>query len=99
NHASSQGGGIFSTGILTITGSTLSGNSASSGGGLVGLDEGLPGAPGATIVTSTLSGNTARGEGGGIFEEIGRYLNVIDSTISGNTADSGAGGIKDSAGM
>jgi parallel beta-helix repeat protein len=86
------GGGIYNFGgTLTVTDSTLSGNTASSGGGIANS-----GAGGTLTVTGcTLSGNTA-GIGGGILNvfttQIGT-LTVTDSTLSGNSATVGGGGI------
>jgi len=48
------GGGISNTGTLTLTRSTVSGNSASRGGGI--FNEGM-----ATLTNSTISGNTDDG--------------------------------------
>jgi hypothetical protein len=90
--SSNAGGGIdASSGTLTLTGTTVSGNSAVGGGGI---------APGGTtsIVRSTVSGNvsTGIGAGGGILNS--GTLTVTNSTISGNTAGAGGGGGMASAG-
>jgi hypothetical protein len=84
-----QGAGLYNGGTLTVTGSTLSGNTAGDGGG--GIYNG-----GTLMVTgSTLSGNTASNPGGGIYN--GGTLTVSTSTLSGNTAGDG-GGIFDGTG-
>jgi len=79
-------GGIYNQGgILTISNSTISGNSASNWGG--GIFNGGT----LTITNSTVSGNQAGGfvetnypgVGGGIN---GGAITIINSTISGNTA-------------
>jgi hypothetical protein len=83
-------GGIENFGMLMVTNSTISGNSASSTGGSTG--GGIENETGTLIVTnSTISGNSASstgfggGSGGGI-DNFGGTLIVTNSTISGNTA-------------
>jgi CSLREA domain-containing protein len=82
------GGGIFNNGgTLTITGSTISGNSANQGGGIYNFEGTL------TITGSTISGNSAS-FGGGVFSnllagEVG--TTITNSTISGNSASEGGG--------
>jgi CSLREA domain-containing protein len=80
-----DGGGIASEGTLTLTSSTLSGNSASGeGGGILGNGT-------VTITNSTFSGNSAINAGGGIFNT--GTMTVTNSTISGNSAINAGGGI------
>jgi uncharacterized repeat protein (TIGR01451 family) len=82
------GGGLFneSTGNVQITNSTISGNTAFSGGGIFNLGP-------MVIRDSTISGNTAQGgEGGGIDSEGGPF-HLINSTLSGNSADTDGGGL------
>ncbi len=91
-----NGGVIFNNfGTLTITDSTISGNSvsstiAASGGGIFNSGGGV------TIVNSTLSGNSAVGpggnsdSGGGIFSNVGTVA-LVNSTIAGNSGDLGGG--------
>jgi predicted outer membrane repeat protein len=76
------GGGINNAGTLTLTNSTVSGNTASGlGGGIMNL--------GTLIITSsTITGNTATA-GGGIRND--GTLTITSSTISGNTAFVGGG--------
>jgi predicted outer membrane repeat protein len=73
--------------MLTVSNSTLSGNSADDGGGI--YNQGT-----LTVSTSTLSGNIATGYygGGGIYN--GGRLTVSNSTLSGNSAtySNGSGG-------
>ena len=57
-----RGGGICNGGTLTISDSTISGNSAGCGGGGIYNEDTL------TIRASTISGNTAS-EGGGIYSD------------------------------
>ncbi len=79
-------GGIFNNNsILTISNSTISGNTATSNGG------GIDNAGGTlTISNSTVSGNTATGSGGGISNS--GMLTLTNSTVSNNTATNGNGG-------
>ena len=80
-----DGGGINNQGTLTLTDSTVSGNTATGpyayGGGIGSYGP-------LTLINSTVSGNTA-GDGGGIWHE--GTLTLTDSTVSGNTADHGGG--------
>src|SRR5262249_58283058 len=79
------------SGLLTVSGSTLSGNSAGSGGGIYNN--------GALVVSScTLSGNSATGFTIGTFHIVGQggaIANVWDTTtvrdsfFSGNSAEVG----------
>jgi len=79
------GGAIYSSGTLTITNSTISGNrSYLAGGGIAGGT--------LTITNSTISGNITSsqhdgqlyGRGGGIYADGG--LQIRNSTVSGNSA-------------
>ncbi len=65
---------------------TISGGSATSGGG-IDNDGNL------TISDSVISNNMATGDGGGIENEGGDSLTISDSAISGNTAGGSGGGI------
>ena len=79
----SGGGGILNHGTLTVSGGTLSGNSAAQGGGI--FNDGT-----LTVSNSTLTGNSAS-YGGGINNQ--GTLTVSGSTLSGNVATSAGGGI------
>ena len=83
----SAGGAIDNLGTLTLTDSTVSGNTAEYGGGI--LNDGD-----LTLVNSTVSGNTAAQSGGGIanFNDPGDTAKIENSTIAGNTASGGTGG-------
>ena len=91
NVATQLGGAIFSLGLvssglsgtLNLIDSTLSGNSASAGGGLYVQNKTV------NIVNSTLSGNSG-GNGGGINCQRSA-MNIINSTIAGNTSPVGGG--------
>jgi hypothetical protein len=84
------GGGIFNSGTLTLTESTVSGNTAvADGGGILNSFGTL------TLQESTVSGNTAGGNigsGGGIANENGGTVTLTESTVSGNTVSRGGGG-------
>jgi hypothetical protein len=75
------GGGIFNGGTLTLTESTVSGNTAFVGGGITNVGT-------LTLTESTVSGNIAF-LGGGITN-VGT-LTLRESTVSGNTASVGGG--------
>ena len=77
-----NGGGIYSSGTLTVINSTLVRNLAGSGGGIY-CDYGR-----LTVADSTLAGNSA-GRGGGIYSS--GTLTVTNSTFSGNSATYGGG--------
>ena len=88
------GGGILNYGTTTVTGSSVSDNTASFGGGILAWYGATT-----TVTDSTLSGNNAinagQGNGGGIYNADGT-LTVTGSTLSGNSAtsaDGGGGGI------
>jgi hypothetical protein len=101
-----DGGGIFSSGTLTVTHSTLRNNTATGGGGGIGIGPGGPGEGGGifssgalTVTHSTLSDNAAAGGSarpvqGGSGSGGGIFssgtLIVTHSTLSDNTA-AGAG--------
>ncbi|GAX41034.1 hypothetical protein NIES4075_20020 [Tolypothrix sp. NIES-4075] len=86
NGKANQGGGIYNGGTLTLTNSTLAGNSASAGGGGIFNNNGI-----LTLTNSTLAGNSASGGGGGIYNDDGT-LKLTNSTLAGNSTNSGGGG-------
>jgi CSLREA domain-containing protein len=75
------GGGILNAGALTVTNTTISGNSVSTIGG------GIYNAGILTLTNSTISGNTAI-EAGGVYNNIGP-LTITNSTFSGNSSTGG----------
>jgi len=89
---SSNGGGIYNSGVLTVTNCTVAGNTAGYSGGGIFNEYGT-----LAIASSTISGNSANG-GGGIYST--GYLTVTNSTISGNNggAYSSGGGIQNHGG-
>jgi hypothetical protein len=82
-----SGGGIYNNGTLTVSNSTVSGNSSQLGGNGGG---GIYNAGSLTIINSTVSGNTTI-NGGGIYNS--GTLTVTNSTVSGNAAGALGGGI------
>jgi hypothetical protein len=91
---STVGGGIdnfgagtsLDPGVVTLTNSTVSGNTAGRGGAINNTGSGSM-----TISNTTISDNVTYGDGaGGIFNSA--RLTVRSSTISGNSANSGYGG-------
>ena len=86
------GGGIMNVfGTLTVTNSTVSGNSAAINGGGIYVDNGT-----ATVTNSTLSGNTAD-FGGGLDSYLG-MVTVTSCTISENWANNSGGGLRNLSG-
>ena len=86
------GGGILNdnSGILTITNSTISGNSADyspGGGGLMNVCGGS-----VSIQNSVIAGNTAQSSGGGGGISNCGTMTIDASTISNNNANSSPGG-------
>ena len=77
------GGGIYSSGSPTITGNTISNNSANYGGGGIRSDYGSP-----TITGNTISNNSAD-NGGGIYSD--GSATITGNTITDNSARGGGG--------
>jgi hypothetical protein len=96
---SGGGAGIWNTGALTVTDSTISNNTSPAGNTTsdVSYGGGIANYGGAaTITRCTLAGNSAS-EGGGIYSSRtpgGGSLTVSSSTISGNSTLDGGGGIQ-----
>ena len=94
NSFDASGGAFFNLGTLTVSGCTLSSNSAGTpdqasgdGGGIGNLGGGK-----LTVTGCTLSGNFAAVDGGGIFNEAGSNATVQSTTLSGNSAGADDGG-------
>ena len=80
---------ITAPAALTMSGCTISGNTAgSAGGGITNLSVDDP----AKLTVCTISGNTAGGSGGGIDNYHGT-LYLYGGTVSGNSANGDGGGI------
>ncbi len=88
NTTGGSAGGIFNSGTLTLTNSTISGNTAAQGGGIENRGT-------LTLTNSTVTGNMSLAGGGGILNLSGT-LTLTNSTVSGNTADGAGGGISNS---
>jgi predicted outer membrane repeat protein len=79
-----QGGGL----TVTVADAAISGNNASTGGGIsVGNLTSL------TVRRTLIDGNTAGGQGGGIYVTPGSPLVLEDSAVSGNVAGQAGGGL------
>jgi CSLREA domain-containing protein len=94
------GGGIGAFGkmTLTISDSTISGNTANDGAGIASGNAGGSDMATVTITKSTISGNTAARKGGGVgagggFGATSGTMTIANSTISGNTAADRAGAL------
>ena len=87
------GGGILNTGTLTVTSSSISGNTAFTGGGI--LNNGT-----LTVTNSSISGNSSTGTtnngGGGIYST--GSISVANSSVSGNTSGFDGGGVNQNSG-
>ena len=92
NGLEDTGGGIENGGVLTVTHSIVSGNTARRRGAGIRNRAGT-----LTIVNSSISGNIAGDRGSGIWNEAGT-LSITGSTISGNIAADRGGGILNEAG-
>ncbi|MEH1948193.1 MAG: hypothetical protein V7K77_14755 [Nostoc sp.] len=94
------GGAISNEGVLTLSNSIITGNTAKgdtrniNGGYLLGQGGGIYNTGSLTVNNSTITGNTAEHGGGGI-ESTGS-LTVNHSIITDNTASDGGGGIESS---
>jgi hypothetical protein len=87
NAASTRGGGLYNYegGQIAINQSTLSNNSAASGGGIY-EELFIHNNAALTLTNSTLSGNVASREGGGIDAAGGR-IRLFNSTLADNRVD------------
>ncbi len=87
NHGSNSGGGVsVKYGDLSITNSTISGNTSDRHGGGVYVGSGN-----LELIESTVSGNTAADFGGGIAVKYGNVLIQQDSAVINNSARIGGG--------
>jgi CSLREA domain-containing protein len=91
NVATDAGGGIFSqNGIVVVGRTTISGNQARRGAGVLSFkDSSTPRQ--VRLIQSAIIGNHATAEGGGVL--VGKQTTIVvgSSTVSGNTAQGGGG--------
>jgi hypothetical protein len=83
---STQGGGIYNAGMLTLIGTTLRANRAPNGGGLYNAAGGQ-----ATLLASLVSTNASTAGWGGAIYNLGT-LTLQNTTLSGNSGDNNTGG-------
>jgi hypothetical protein len=76
--------GILNYGSLALSNSTVTGNYASSGGGIYNANSGTM-----TMSGDTVNNNTATGFGGGVYND--GQLTIINCTIAANNANQGGG--------
>jgi formylglycine-generating enzyme required for sulfatase activity len=87
----SYGGGVYAgwgAGTLTMTGGTISGNTAKHGGGVF-IDHSTS----FTMTSGTITGNTAN-NGGGVYIDNGSTFTMTSGTITSNTANYLGGGVE-----
>jgi hypothetical protein len=87
-----NGGGIYNHGTLTVTNSTITGNTAPGGGGGIYNTYGSVTVIGSTIANNTSSSTEANSPGGGIDNAAGTAT-IVNSTITGNFSNYGGGGL------
>lgn len=89
-----DGGAILNHGAVTLTNSSLSGNTATgNGGGLANADTPSGTAPAATVTRSPLSDNGPGLSGGGIAAVDSTTSTFTQTAVSTNRADRTAGGV------
>jgi CSLREA domain-containing protein len=89
-----RGGGILNGGVLSMVSSTITGNSATFGGGLS-----TEGASQANLTNTTVSGNSAIEDGGGISVESDGQVSLKNATVADNHADYEGNGGGDGGGV
>ena len=91
------GGGILCSGVMTVSNCTLSGNSASNGGGYGG-GICVTGSGNATVSSCTFTQNSAP-HGGGMHINSGCQAKLTNCTFYANTGGENAGGLDDDQGV
>jgi predicted outer membrane repeat protein len=98
NTAVNGGGAIQNADVMSIIGSSLTGN-VTSGNAVISRGGAISAGGKLTIASTKISGNFASREGGGIFYSAaffsgeGYFLTITNSTISGNTSQTYGGGL------
>jgi len=93
NNRGASGGAVnITAGTVTMTGSVLSGNSATANGGAVNITAGT-----VTMTGSVLSGNSATANGGAVNITAGT-VTMTNNTLSGNSATASGGAVNITAG-
>jgi CSLREA domain-containing protein len=97
NQSSGIGGAVaISRGSLTLTRSTIHGNTAGSDGGGLAVTNELFSDAFAVVVNSTIGSNTAAHDGGGVFidsaNNLAATVRFYNATVVANRATSGLGG-------
>jgi parallel beta-helix repeat protein/predicted outer membrane repeat protein len=87
NTSSANGGGVISSGAVTVANSVFAGNTASGSGGGLYL-----GATGSVITNTTFSSNLAN-MGGGVFNNGGLENLILNSTFWNNSASASGGSL------
>jgi predicted outer membrane repeat protein len=99
NHATSPGGGLYSTGgppvASEVSRTVFSGNTAVDGAGIYSTEDTLD----VNVTDSKIVGNDASADGGGIYNDTEDGMNFTSSEISGNHAGAYGGGIDNNAGQ
>ncbi len=86
-----KGGGIYNNGAIISNYTTISGNTASDGGGIANVN--FSGTTSVVMLLTTISGNNSTNRGGGIYNDFGATVLITDSTITANAAAAEGGGI------
>jgi predicted outer membrane repeat protein len=77
---------VTGSGSLGLTNATITGGSATNGGGIHAYNSTV------SLTSATISGNSAIDNGGGIYAK-GSTVNLTSATVSGNSSDDRGGGI------
>jgi CSLREA domain-containing protein len=97
--AGTNGGGILNTaGVLNLSDSTVSNNTASSWGGGIETRPGVSSSATTNLVNTTVSGNSSTGDGGGV-DNTGGTTTMQNVTVTGNIADADGNGFGQGGGI
>ena len=99
-NTATEGGGLWTSGTLTVDGTTITGNTgtgddAANGGGGIYNEGGVVDVFDATVSDNQATGTA--GSGGGVLNSGGETV-IMTSTISGNTANRAGGGVESADG-